>query len=168
MAPTSIAGGPAVLHCGECVVETVRKRMGPVRLIRCVAVQHGGRGHKVAYVESSEQVAAAVNTGWRAPDGGCVAAMDFSKAFDHMAPELSQQALVAAGWPEHLATLLGGVWKAQERTVFLGGHQDQTTFKTTFAHGPLGPSVCQVWLLGGAEWTAEQQRNWTKFNSCVT
>ena len=36
-----------------------------------------GPGHKVAYVKSSEQVAASVNYGWRAPDGGYVAAMDF-------------------------------------------------------------------------------------------
>ena len=44
-----------------------------------------GRGHNVAYIESSEQVAATVNKAWRDPDGGYVAAMDFSKAFDHMA-----------------------------------------------------------------------------------
>ena len=60
----------------------------------------------------------------------------FSRAFDDMAPELSQQALVAAGWPEHLATLQGGVWKAQEHTVGFGGHQHRATLKTTFADLP--------------------------------
>ena len=44
-----------------------------------VAWRHNmGRGHKVAYVESSEQaVAATVNNGWRAPDEGYVAALFF-------------------------------------------------------------------------------------------
>ena len=121
-----------------------------------------GRGHNVAYIESSEQVAATVNKAWRDPDGGYVAAMDFSKAFDHMAPELSKQAMIAAGWPENIATLMADVWKAQKRTVCFGGHQDPVSLRTTHAHpqgGPLGPTVCQLWLLGGAEWTAEQRHS---------
>ena len=121
-----------------------------------------GRGHNVAYIESSEQAAATVNKAWRDPDGGYVAAMDFSKAFDHMAPELSKQAMIAAGWPENIATLMAEVWKAQRRTVCFGGHQDPISLRTTHAHpqgGPLGPTVCQLWLLGGAEWTAEQRHS---------
>ena len=84
----------------------------------------------MAYIESSEQVAATVNKAWRDPDGGYVAAMDFSKAFDHMAPELSKQAMIAAGWPENITTLMADVWKAQKRTVFFGGH------RTPSASGP--------------------------------
>ena len=114
-----------------------------------------GRGHNVAYIESSEQVAATVNKAWRAQNGGYVAAMDFSKAFDHMALELSKQAMIAAGWPENIATLMGDVWKAQERTVCFGGHQDPVSLKTTCAHPRGGQSA---WLTGA--WSVGMLAHW--------
>ena len=129
-----------------------------------VAWRHNiGRGHNVWHTSraaSKWQQQSIKRGGTRTV--GMWRPLDFSKAFDHMAPELSKQAMIAAGWSENIATLMAEVWKAQKRTVCFGGHQDPISLRTTHAHpqgGPLGPTVCQLWLLGGAEWTAEQRHN---------
>ena len=111
-------------HCShERVVEDVRKRLGSVGLVRCLETQN--RPWSQCGIHREQRASGCtVNKAWRDPDGGYVAAMDFSKAFDHMAPELSKQAMIAAGWPENIATLMADVWKAQKRTVCFGGQQD--------------------------------------------
>ena len=120
-----------------------------------------GRGHKVAYVESGEQaVAATVKNIWRTPDGGYVAAMDF---FQVVRPRGSRIVAASTGrsrmakstWPlckEVCGRHSSALWASEgTRTV-----PPSKPLLPTSQGGPLGPTVCQVWPLGGAERTPGQ------------
>lgn len=99
-----------------------------------------GAGHLVAHTEYAEQIAALVAAEWRQHCAGFMRAMDFSKAFDHMSPALSKEALVAAGWPKQVVELVVCCWQRQERYVTYDGHMDRETLKSA-SGSPAGRPV---------------------------
>ena len=113
----------------------------------------------VAYKESAEEVAANVITMFR--NQGYLAALDYSKAYDHMAPETTIKLLREAGVDEELLEVLEGVWRHQVRYVSFDGHFSLEPLQTEEAHpqgGPWGPPVMQVWMIAGVIATKEMEK----------
>ena len=115
---------------------------------------------EVAWKEAAEEVAAGV--------GNCyalqkfLAALDFSKAYDFMAPAKSQELMEAAKLPPNIAQLFGTHWSNQVRHVTFDGHMARETSSTDTAHpqgGPWGPVVIQLWMIAGSIWAKEQMRS---------
>ena len=77
-------------------------------------------GHNVAYRESAEEMAAMAGIAYE--QGGVLAALDFSKAYDKMDPNISGDAMRATKVPESIIGTLLRVWKHQERWVSFDQH----------------------------------------------
>ena len=114
----------------------------------------------VAHKESAEEVAALVATLYALLR--FLGALDYSKAYDHMRPDISEQILLQAGVPEDLAELFGAVWSKQIRYITFDGHCSKETLEGGTAHpqgGPWGPAIMQLWMICGVLWTrAEEKR----------
>ena len=83
---------------------------------------------------------------------GFVSALDYSKAYDHMAPELTRSVLLTEGVYEELVELMTTVWKGQKRRVKFDNHLSEEWLETDEAHpqgGPWGPPVMQAWMVAG-------------------
>ena len=112
----------------------------------------------VAYKESAEEVAANVIMLFR--NQGYLAALDYSKAYDHMAPETTIKLLRETGVDEELLGVLEMVWRHQVRYVSFDGHFSLEPLHTEEAHpqgGPWGPPVMQVWMIVGVIATKEME-----------
>ena len=86
-------------------------------------------------------------------------ALDFSKAYDFMAPKKSQEIMIAAGIPPAVARLFGEHWMQQVRLVKFDNHLSKEELRTTTAHpqgGPWGPVIIQLWMIAGTLWTKSQ------------
>ena len=115
---------------------------------------------EVAWKESAEQVAAMVMN--KFAEDEFLGALDFSKAYDFMAPKKSQEIMIAAGIPPAVARLFGEHWMQQVRLVKFDNHLSKEELRTTTAHpqgGPWGPVIIQLWMIAGTLWTKSQFDN---------
>jgi hypothetical protein len=114
---------------------------------------------EVAFKESAEETAAIIMTLYVEMHN--LAALDYSRAFDHMRPEISAELLKAANIPEDVVDTLMQVWGDQIRYVQYDGHTLKEPLKTSSAHpqgGPFGPPLMQLWVLAGVMWTTREER----------
>ena len=113
------------------------------------------RHSEVAYKESAEEIAAHVATLFA--ELGNLAALDYSRAYDHMRPTISKELLKVAGVPEDLVDTLVDVWQDQMRYVQFDGHTSEEILEGSSAQpqgGPWGPPLMQLWMTAGAIWTS--------------
>ena len=88
-----------------------------------------------------------------------LAALDYSRAFDDMKPEISGEVLRQVGFPEDIVNVLLQVWMRQERYIQYDGYTAKTPLETDEAHpqgGPFGPPLMQLRILAGAIWTNKE------------
>jgi hypothetical protein len=99
---------------------------------------------------------------------GVLTTLDFSQAFDHMAPEISCQALPKIGFSEQLTMLLHQVWTHQVRWLQYDGHTAAQTLSAQRAMpqgDPLSPLLMAVWVSSGLR-AIESQQEGTAEYSC--
>ena len=110
------------------------------------------------HVPSQFAVAHRVSTGEVAFDlmehlavHGCLATLDFTKAFDLLDPFLTCSLLCHLGWPRDLVRILETVWSGVERWVSFQSAVHPVTLKgPAMPQGdPMGPLVMTLWAWAG-------------------
>ena len=91
---------------------------------------------------------------------GCMATLDFSKAFDLLDPFLTCSLLCHLGWPIGLARLLDSVWSRVERWVSFqtAVHPVPLTGPAMPQGNPMGPLVMTLWAWAGWLWVEARSR----------
>ena len=109
----------------------------------------------VAWKESAEEMAAVIATVF--DEYGFLGALDYSKAYDKMAPEVSGEAMIASGVDEDLVRTLQDVWTQQRRFVAFDGHLSKEELQTSDAHPQRGPMGCCGYAVIDDWWDCKYQ-----------
>ena len=111
----------------------------------------------VAYRESAEEIAAWVATQYAT--SGYLAALDYSRAYDHMNPKISEELMKTTGVPEDIVETLVDVWGDQRRYIQFDGHTSKEILQGDTAQpqgGPWGPPLMQLWMMCGVLFTSRE------------
>ncbi len=90
-----------------------------------------------------------------------LAALDYSKCYDHMRPDISGALMAEAGVPKELIDILTKVWGDQRRYISFDGHVRDKVLTTSTAHpqgGPWGPAIMQLWMIAGVLCTKQMEQ----------
>ena len=101
--------------------------------------------------ESAEACAARLQDAFT-KQGGYMATLDWTSAFDRMQPEITARALVELGLPAAIPKLLLEAWGSQQRFISFEGHTHEHVLmagKATPQGCPLAPFILSLWVSAG-------------------
>ncbi len=114
---------------------------------------------EVACRESAEEIAAQVATKFAELE--FLAALDYSKGYDHMRSDISGARMKEAGVPTELIDVLTKVWGDQRRYISFDGYVNDKVLTTSTAHpqgGPWGPAIMQLLMIAGVLCTKQMEQ----------
>ena len=119
--------------------------------------------------ESAEACAARLQDAFT-KQGGYMATLDWTSAFDRMQPEITARALVELGLPAAIPKLLLEAWGSQQRFISFEGHTHEHVLmagKATPQGCPLAPFILSLWVSAGTRAVEQDVQDSSAELSCM-